>query len=353
MSEEKSLILVVEDDRTTAKQIEGLLGDCYDVKVVRSGKDALSYVGERLPSLILLDICMPEMDGFEVCRRLKNNIKTHDIPVIFLTNSTAPEAEVQGLKLGAVDFVTKPLKQDVVHVRIKTHLELMRSREKLKNIAKTLSRYLSPEIHKHIFEGKTEDEMKPKRKKLTIFFSDIVGFTDMSNRKEHEDLVQVIEDYLDRMISIAHRYSGTVDKFLGDSMLIFFGDPNSEGEENDALSCIKMAMDMQSATKVLMQEWKKKGIAIKLDVRMGIATGRCAVGNFGNEIKTEYTIVGSPVNLASRLVGLADPGTILMSEETELLVASNVHVKDRGSIQVKGFPHPAKVCEVIGFHGCL
>ena len=228
-----------------------------------------------------------------------------------------------------------------------TSIQLTNQKQKLEKISKTLSKYLSPQIHEQIFSGKEDAVVKSKRKKLTVFFSDIVGFTSISDQLESEDLTNILNFYLNEMSEIAIKFGGTIDKFIGDGMMIFFGDPNSEGIEKDAKNCVQMAVEMQKRMKELEDVWGKKfGLKEKLSIRIGINTGFCTVGNFGSEQRIDYTAMGAQVNLASRLEGLSKPGSIVISEETYMLVKSMYDFLEPIEINAKGFLRKIKYFEI-------
>ncbi len=178
------------------------------------------------------------------------------------------------------------------------------------------------------------------RKNLTIFFSDIEGFTDISDSLEPERLAFVINTYLSEMSAIALDFGGTIDKFIGDAILIFFGDPETDGEMEDAIKCAQMALRMQQRAEELQEVWKAHGVSKTLGVRMGISTGFCTVGNFGSEQRLEYTVFGGPVNLASRLEASTQAGTILISESTQLLIQEVAICRHMGEMTPKGFVRP-------------
>ncbi len=342
-------ILVVDDDSTNLFLLQGVLEADYALIFAKNGVDAIKHAGKN-PDLILLDINMPGMDGFEVCRRLKADEKKRGIPVIFVTALTQAADETRGLELGAVDYITKPIVPAVVLARIKNHLFIQDAQKKMANLSTQLSRYLSPQIYQSIFEGRQDALIGTRRKKLTIFFSDIVGFTSMTESMEPEDLNVILNGYLNRMSDIVLQHGGTLDKFIGDAILVFFGDPTSKGVQEDALACVSMAMDMRTALKDLQKEWARHGAANPLRVRMGIATGYCTVGNFGSARRMDYTVVGEQVNLASRLETNAEPDQILISQETWSLVQSEVRCIRKGPIQVKGVNRPLPVYQVADFH---
>lgn len=227
--------------------------------------------------------------------------------------------------------------------------EIRREQEKAARQARSLAKYLSPQIWESIFSGKKNASLETQRKKLTVFFSDIKGFTELSEELEAEQLTDLLNTYLNDMSKIALKYGGTIDKFVGDCVMVFFGDPNTEGARKDAVAAVSMAIAMRKHMKVLRQQWRALGITQPLEIRMGINTGYCTVGNFGAETRMDYTIIGREVNLASRLESAAEIGEILISHETYSLVKDVIMCRDKGQITVKGFARPIHIYQVIDF----
>jgi class 3 adenylate cyclase/HAMP domain-containing protein len=218
--------------------------------------------------------------------------------------------------------------------------------EMLQELSKNLSKYLSPQIYDSIFSGKQNATLSSKRKKLTVFFSDIVDFTDTTDTMESEDLSELLNDYLNDMTNIALEHGATVDKYIGDALMLFFGDPESKGVKEDAISCVNMALKMQAHMEVLHKRWIDKGFTKPFKIRIGIHTGYCTVGNFGSDNRLEYTIIGSTVNLASRIESASDAGEICISEETHTLVQDNFETKQKMEIMPKGFKREIKIFSV-------
>ena len=210
----------------------------------------------------------------------------------------------------------------------------------LENLATRLAKYLSPQIYKSIFEEKQEVKSIHSRKNLTIFFSDIIQFTDLTDTMEPEKLAKVINSYLSEMTTIAVKSGGTIDKFIGDAIMVFFGDPETEGEVQDALKCVEMAILMRQRVEELQKHWKKMGVTNGLGIRMGISTGFCTVGNFGSDLRLDYTVLGSPVNLAARLQSAAERNGILIDENTNNLINDVVQTEKNNTITPKGFVRP-------------
>jgi class 3 adenylate cyclase len=214
--------------------------------------------------------------------------------------------------------------------------ELAESNDFLASVSMKIAKYLSPQIYKSIFSGQRDVAISTERKKLTIFFSDIKDFTSTTERLQPEDLTALLNEYFTEMSAIALKHGATVDKFIGDAMLLFFGDPETKGVTEDARACLMMAIDMQRRLSQLNAEWRKRGIEQPFRARMGINTGFCNVGNFGSEDRMDYTIIGAEANLAARLQSIAEPGGIVLSYETYALVRDLVRAKPMAPIQMKG-----------------
>ena len=233
-------ILIVDDTPENVDVLAGILGERYQLQVALNGAKALDIAQTSpAPDLILLDVMMPEMDGYEVCQRLKENPQTANIPVIFVTAKNEEADETKGFALGAVDYITKPVRPAIVLARVQTQLALKQAHHRLEALTQKLSRYLSPQITQSISEGKSDARIGSCRKKLTIFFSDIVGFTKQTEGMEPEDLAYILNSYLNRMADLVLSHGGTLDKFIGDAVLAFFGDPESRGAQQDALALLR------------------------------------------------------------------------------------------------------------------
>ena len=322
----KQKILVVDDTPENIDILVGVLKSEYKIFAARDGEKAIKFAqGNNPPDLILLDIMMPDIDGYEVCRRLKADEATKNIPIIFVTAMGDVEDETRGLELGAVDYIIKPISPPIVKARVNNHLELKIAREKLENLAIKLSKYLSPQVYLSIFSGEKDVKIESYRKHLTIFFSDIVGFTPKTEELGHTEVTQWLNNYLNDMANIALDHGGTLDKFIGDAILVFFGDPKTRGPKEDAVNCIRMAMAM-------LEHVKKHDT----EIRIGISSGMCTVGNFGSEDRMDYTIIGRQVNAASRLEKNSTPGKILISDSTYELVKDEIECVPRGEIKVRG-----------------
>jgi class 3 adenylate cyclase len=214
--------------------------------------------------------------------------------------------------------------------------ELETANDFLAQLSMKISRYLSPQIYKSIFSGQKDVTIHTERKKLTIFFSDIKDFTATTERLQPEQVTSLLNEYFTEMSNIALKHGGTIDKFVGDAILIFFGDPESKGEAEDAKACLNMAADMQHRLAELNVKWRNEGVEHPFRVRMGINTGYCNVGNFGSADRMDYTIIGAEANLAARLQSIAEPGHIVVSYETYALVRDILVAHALPPITMKG-----------------
>jgi class 3 adenylate cyclase len=214
--------------------------------------------------------------------------------------------------------------------------ELETANDFLASLSMKISRYLAPQIYKSIFSGQRDVTIQTERKRLTIFFSDIKDFTATTERLQPEQITQLLNEYFTEMSKIALAQGGTIDKFIGDAMLIFFGDPETRGDAEDAKACLRMAVEMQQRIAGLNAKWRNAGIEYPFRVRMGINTGFCNVGNFGSNDRMDYTIIGAEANLAARLQSIAEPGQLVVSYETYALVRDIVVAEARPPITMKG-----------------
>ena len=375
---QQASVLVVDDSRTMRLSMVGALKDLgfNNIKEAKNGRQALELARSESFDLMLLDMEMPEMNGMEVLLALKNEPKLSGLPVIVISAADQVETAVKCIEAGAEDYLPKPFNptlllaratssiekkrlRDIDHVRL-TELQAEKERteaanmlvteknEILENLSSKLSKYLSPQIYQSIFRGDQNVEISSKRKKLTICFTDIAGFTETTDNLESEELTNVLNHYLTEMSVIALQHGATIDKFIGDAILLFFGDPESKGVAEDAKACVTMAIAMQRRMRELEQEWRNRGLLRPFRIRMGIATGFCTVGNFGSRDRMDYTIIGNEVNLAARLQSATEPGSILLSYETNALVQGIVMTEEQPPITVKGFPKPISGYKLVG-----
>jgi class 3 adenylate cyclase len=233
-----------------------------------------------------------------------------------------------------ISFLTLQQRQGRL-IRQMNH-ELESNNDFLASLSMKISRYISPQVYKSIFSGQKDVAIHTERKKLTIFFSDIQNFTATTERLQPEQVTLLLNEYFTEMSAIALKHGGTIDKFIGDAMLIFFGDPESKGEVGDAEACLRMAWEMQLRLRELNISWRNSGVEHPFQARMGINSGYCNVGNFGSADRMDYTIIGAEANLAARLQSVADPGRIVLSYETYALVRQFITARALEPITMKG-----------------
>jgi len=250
--------------------------------------------------------------------------------------------ELQDLRILNENTIDHSTQLENTLIEQNTRLDLLKDKMK---------KYLSPQLYKALVGGTTNAEIIHKRKKLTIFFSDIVNFSSITDSIESELLSDVLNQYLNRMAEIATKWGGTIDKFIGDGMMVFFGDPEFVDDVTHAQNCARMALEMLSELGVLRARWRSMGMFQTLRVRMGINTGYCTVGNFGSNNRMEYTIVGGQVNIASRLETLADPDSIYISQAVYALIQDVAECEFVDNITVKGIHYPIEVYRLVGMKG--
>jgi adenylate cyclase len=355
-------ILIAEDEPISRRSLERQLGRWgHDVVAVSDGTEAWQAFQAGKFDIVVSDWDMPGVTGVELIQRIRASVDQPFVYIIMLTSRTLTEDLVTGIDAGADDFLTKPFDKSELKVRllagerfVRLERDLTQRSEELevaqgdmRALADKLSKYLSPVIYRSIFEGKQDARIATQRKKLTIFFSDIVDFTAISERLDPEDLASLLNEYLLAMTEIVIEYGGTLDKYIGDAILVFFGDPETLGEEEDAYRCVAMAMAMQQRMRALRERWEAAGRQ-PFHVRMGITSGYCNVGNFGSDAQMSYTIIGRQVNLASRLESESPPDEILISNSTWALVKSRVRCARKEPVVVKGFAEPIEAYQVLG-----
>lgn len=252
----------------------------------------------------------------------------------------------------SMDGGTVTVYSDITEIKQREE-SLAEKSQALENLSGKLAKYLAPQVYNSIFAGRQDARIVSQRKKLTICFSDIAGFTETTDRMESEDLTQLLNHYLTEMSRIATEYGATIDKYVGDAIVMFFGDPESRGVKQDALAAVKMAIAMQKRNAELADVWRDAGIQTPLRCRIGIHTDFCTVGNFGSADRMDYTIIGGAVNLASRLEHEAAPGSVLISYETWANVKDEVLCEEQGSISVRGIAYPVTTFRVVDLKSSL
>ncbi len=326
----EATILVVDDTADVRALLRPLLrGAGYAVMEAESGDDALVKVAEligggRLPDLIILDVMMPGKDGFAVAKQLRSWKETRDIPILMLTALTDVEHKVRGIDAGADDFLSKPVNNTELQSRLRSLLRAKFYRQQLieKNalLEKILTRWQSPEVVQQILADASRLRLGGVRSTVTVLFADLSGFTPFSETRPPEAVMDVLNQAFSRLTEIVFRHQGTLDKFIGDCLMAFYGAPLSTG--HDALNAVRSALEMQAAFNELKTQWGD-GPA-QLGLAIGINTGEAIVGNVGSDRRMEYTVIGDTVNVAARLQDKATAGQILIGGATFAQVAAEV-----------------------------
>ena len=356
-------VLIAEDETISRRSLERQLTRWgHNVTAASDGREAWEAFQANEFDIVVCDWEMPELTGVELINRIRSAQGRPFVYIIMLTGRTETEDVVEGIGSGADDFLTKPFERAELEVRLlagerivrlerdltQRSQELRAAQADLQLLADKLSKYLSPAIYQSLFEGKHDSRIATQRKKLTIFFSDIVNFTATSESLDPEDLSALLNEYLVEMTNIVIEYGGTLDKYIGDAILVFFGDPETKGEEEEACCCVAMAMALQRRLVALRDQWEGRGQRHPFHVRMGITTGYCNVGNFGSDAQMSYTIIGREVNLASRLETNSVPDEILISKSTWSLVRSRVRCAQSDPVVAKGFAEPIEAYQILG-----
>jgi class 3 adenylate cyclase len=331
--EERQKVLIVDDQAENLQILLKTLGNAVRVVAARNGAKALELArSDPQPDLILLDVMMPEMDGFEVCARLKKDESTREIPVIFITGLSAADDEARGLGLGAVDFITKPINPDLVRARVRNHLELKRSRDFLRNV---FGQFVSAEVRDKIISE--QNRLVGERKLVAVLFSDIRSFTAYSERHEPERIVTQLNEYFERMVRCITAEGGVVDKFFGDSVMAVFG--GLIDVENPCECALRAAVAMRASLRELNEAWSEKGFA-PFDNGIGLHYGTVLQGTIGSSARKEFTIIGDAVNTAARLEALTKEHELSILCSTDLgerlSEEARAGLVDLGQVPIRG-----------------
>ena len=359
MENEKELIILVDDNPSNLRIGKNVLSEKYAVATAPSAEKMFVLLENNTPSMILLDIDMPEMDGYEAIKILKAKPETKDIPVIFLTAKTESGDELAGLSLGAIDYITKPFQPPLLLKRIEVHLLVSSQRKTLEKQAaelryfndhlhKVLSTYLSGDVVEEIIADPRRLQLGGIKRRMTALFTDLKDFSAIAERLSPEDLVQLLNRYLSAMSDVILGEKGTIDKFEGDAIVTFFGAPLELPDH--ALRACTSAVLMKRLEADMNRKIMEQGLSpAPLFTRIGVNSGEMVVGNMGTERKMNYTIMGNEVNIASRLEGVNKLYNtwILASEETVKECGGRVLARRLDRIRVAGINEPVRIYEII------
>jgi adenylate cyclase len=362
-------ILVVDDVPQNVKLLADLLGaKGFAVATAASGPEALAKVETERPDLVLLDVMMPEMSGYEVCRKIRENPATGILPVVMVTSLDPAQERLRGLEAGADDFLSKPVNQPELLARVRSLVRVKQLYDTVqaqaaqlvewnKTLAERVSeqvaqlerlgrlkRFFSPQLAELIVAGDAEDPLKSHRREVTVVFLDLRGFTAFAETAEPEEVMSVLREYHADMGKLIMDHAGTLERFTGDGMMVFFNDPVPV--PNPAERAILMALAMRDRVMDLKIKWRKRGV--DLDLGVGIAQGYATIGAIGFEGRLDYGAIGTVTNLAARLCGEAKPGQILVSQRMLGMVEDIVEADPVGELTLKGFLKPVSAFNVLG-----
>jgi class 3 adenylate cyclase len=362
-------ILVVDDISQNVKLLADLLAvKGYDVATAANGEEALAKVAAENPDLILLDVMMPGMSGYDVCRRIRANPQTALLPIVFCTSLDPQQERINGIAAGADDFLSKPINQPELFARVQSLLRIKRLHEQTQQQAAQLAdwsatlerrvaeqvaenerlsrlkRFFSPKLAELIVEGGGEDPLKSRRREIVVVYSDLRGFTAFAETSEPEELMRTLGSYHAAMGSLVLAHEATLERFTGDGMMVFLGDPVPI--DDAAAKGVALALAMRDAAGELSARWKKRGVDLGLGI--GVAQGFATVGAIGFEGRIDYGAIGTVTNLAARLCQQAKAGEILLSQRVYAEVSESVHADDLGELQLHGFARPARAYRCVG-----
>jgi class 3 adenylate cyclase len=365
-------ILVVDDTPANVKLLEDLLGfHGYEVEAAGSGEEALAAIRDRMPDLVLLDVLMPGLSGYDVCRAIRSNTSLAMLPVVMVTALEAREERVKGIEAGADDFLSKPVNPPELLARVRSLLRIRRLHETVQHQAEQLAawnrtletrvteqvvhvekllrlkRFFSPQLAELILAGGADDPLESHRRDITVVFLDLRGFTAFSESAEPEEVMDALSEFHRAMGKRILEYQGTLERFTGDGLMVFFNDPLPIHQP--ARRAVEMAFAMQEDVLKLSAEWKKKGYELGLGI--GISQGYATVGAIGFEGRIDYGAIGTVTNLANRLCDLAEPGHVLVSQRVFAEVEEAVFAEDLGDVALHGFKRPVRAHRLLDLKG--
>jgi adenylate cyclase len=352
-------ILIADDNAMNLDILQTRLSvHGYDILTATDGEAALALAREKQPDLLLLDVMMPRLDGFEVCRRLRADTSLPFMPIILVTARTDPKDIVTGLEAGGDEYLTKPVDQAALVARVKSMLRIKalhdtvqeqsallegRVRDQVGQLDR-LKRFFSPQLAEAIVAGGADDPLQSHRRQVTVVFLDLRGFTAFAETAEPEELMTVLREYHAEMGRLVLEHEGTLERFTGDGMMIFFNDPVPV--PNPAERAIRMAVAMRERVNDLSAGWRKRGYDLALGV--GIAEGYATIGAIGFEGRWDYGAIGTVTNLAARLCGEAKGGQVLVTSRVAAAVEDLIECEEVGSLSLKGLLKPVPAFSVTG-----
>ena len=358
---EPAKILVVDDQPQNVKLLADLLGaKGYTVLTAASGADGLDQVSKGHPDLVLLDVVMPGMTGYEVCRRIRASPDTAMLPVVMVTSLDPGEERIKGLDAGADDFLTKPVNHAELLARVRSLLRIKALHVQLEEANRTLEqrvqdqvqqlerlgrlkRFFSPQLAELILAGGTEDPLKSHRREVTVVFLDLRGFTSFAETAEPEEVMSVLHEYHTEMGRVILAHGGTLERFAGDGMMVFFNDPVPVPDAPER--AVRMVLEMHERLPEMAGKWRKRGF--DLGFGAGIAQGYATIGAVGFEGRWDYGAIGTVTNVAARLCAEAKPGQTLIAQRVYASVEDLVEVEPVGELPLKGLLRPVVAFNVL------
>jgi adenylate cyclase len=370
MNDDDATVLVVDDLPQNVRLMDAVLSPLgFTVVSAMSGEEALDLLARELPDIVLLDIMMPGMDGYETCRRIRANPATSFIPVVMVTASGDAE-KVRAIEVGADDFVTKPLNKAELLARVRSLVRVKRYHDTVVAQSAALAewnttleqrvaaqvaeldrlgrlrRFLSPQIAQLVVDTGDESFLRSHRREIVSVFTDLRGFTAFAESGEPEETMEVLAEYHLALGELVFSYEGTLEHFAGDGLLVFFNDPVPCPDAPDR--AVRMAVDMRARVAELAQGWRRKGHDLGFGV--GIAQGYATLGRVGFPGRYDYAAIGTVTNLAARLCAMAQADQILVSQRVRHGIVGPVDCREVGPLELKGFSRPVEAYEVIALH---
>ena len=367
-AETAPVVLVVDDLAANLKLMEAILTPRgFEVHTADSGESALAWLEERVPDLVLLDIQMPGIDGYETCRRIRAADRTSFLPVVMVTAS-GNEQKLRAIEAGADDFVQKPFEQAELLARVRSLVRIKRYHDTVEQQAAELAdwnreleqkvadqvdelervgrlrRFLSPQVAGLVMESGDDSFLQSHRSEITAVFCDMRGFTAFAETAEPEEVLTVLRAYHEALGDLVYRYEGTLEHFAGDGLLVFFNDPIPCPDAPER--AVRMAVAMRSRVAELAEGWRRRGHDLSFGV--GIAQGYATLGRIGFEGRYDYGAIGTVTNLSARLCMHAEPGQILITQRVESGAADIAVTRALGPVELRGISRRVEVVEVLG-----